>query len=116
MYFSLFQNKFSDFFVLSDDNFMLTPRCRTRTRDPTKTFIIVSVVYSEYINIDGIEAILVKVGALLVSFVKWTYRRRIYTEEKTKVVADVWRTEFIQFLSALAVLHQDDMLKRMNCT
>ena len=73
-------------------------------------------IQSIYINIDGIEAILVKVGALLVSFVKWTYRRRIYTEEKTKVVADVWRTEFIQFLSALAVLHQDDMLKRMNCT
>ena len=61
-------------------------------------------IQSIYINIDGIEAILVKVGALLVSFVKWTYRRRIYTEEKTKVVADVWRTEFIQFLSALAVL------------
>ena len=32
-------------------------------------------------------------------------RRRVNTEEKAKVVAAVWGTEFIQFLSALAVLH-----------
>ena len=37
----------------------------------------------------------------------------IYTEEKAKVVAAVWGTEFIKFL---AVLHQDDMKKRINCT
>ena len=43
-------------------------------------------------------------------------RRRIYTEEKAKVVAAVWRTELIQFLHPLAVLHQDAMKKRMNCT
>ena len=29
------------------------------------------------------------------------HRRRIYTEENAKVVAAVWGTEFIQFLSTL---------------
>ena len=43
-----------------------------------------------------------------------TYRRKIYTEDKAKVVAAFWGTEFIQFLAELAVLHQDDMKKRMN--
>ena len=33
--------------------------------------------------------------------------RRVKTEEKAKVVAAVWGTEFIQFLAALAVFHQD---------
>ena len=42
--------------------------------------------------------------------------RRIYTEEKAKVVAAVWGIECIQFLAALAVLHQDYMKKRMNYT
>ena len=37
------------------------------------------------------------------------HRRRIKTEEKAKVVAAVWRTQFIQFLAALAILHQDDL-------
>ena len=32
------------------------------------------------------------------------------------VVADVWGTEFIQILAALAVLYQDDMEKRIKCT
>ena len=40
------------------------------------------------------------------------HRRRIYSEEKAKVVAAVLRAEFIQFLAALAVLHQDDMKKK----
>ena len=31
------------------------------------------------------------------------YRRRIYAEEKAKVVADVWGTELIQFLAALQI-------------
>ena len=34
-----------------------------------------------------------------------SHRRKINTEEKAKVVASVWRAEFIQFLAALAVLH-----------
>ena len=42
------------------------------------------------------------------------YRRRIYTEEKAKVVAAVWGAECIQFLAALAILHQDGTKKRMN--
>ena len=39
-------------------------------------------------------------------YVSVGHRRRIYTEEKTNVVAGL-----IQFLAALAVLHQDDMRK-----
>ena len=45
-----------------------------------------------------------------------SYKKRINTEEKAKVVAAVWGTERIQFLAALAVLHWDDLKKRMNCT
>ena len=48
------------------------------------------------------------------SFSLGTHRRRIYTEDKGKVVAAVWGTEFIPFLAMLAVFHQDDMKKRMN--
>ena len=33
-----------------------------------------------------------------------THRRRIELEDKAKVVASVWGTEFVQFLAALAVL------------
>ena len=40
------------------------------------------------------------------------HRRRIYTEEKSKFVAASWRTELLQFLAALAILHQD-ILKNM---
>ena len=40
----------------------------------------------------------------------------IYVKEKAKVVDAVWRTEFIYFLTALAVLHPDDMKKRMRST
>ena len=39
--------------------------------------------------------------------------RRRNTKEKAKVVADVWGMEFIQFLAALAILHQD-VKKRRN--
>ena len=38
----------------------------------------------------------------------------IYTEEKAKVVAAVWDTEIIKFLAVLAILHQDDLMNRMN--
>ena len=31
------------------------------------------------------------------------HRRKIYTEEKSKVVAAVWGTELIQFLAALQI-------------
>ena len=34
------------------------------------------------------------------------------TEEKAKVVAAVWWTEFIKFLAELAILHQDDLKNR----
>ena len=42
------------------------------------------------------------------------HRRRIKTKEKAKVVTSVGGTELIQFLAALAVLHQDDLKKGMN--
>ena len=35
-------------------------------------------------------------------------KKRIKTQEKTKVVAPVWGSEFIQFLAALAILHSDN--------
>ena len=41
-------------------------------------------------------------------------RRRINTEEKTKVVAAVWWTEFIQFLAEQAFLLLDDLKNKMN--
>ena len=43
------------------------------------------------------------------------HRGRINTEEKAKIVAAVWGTEFIQFLAALAILDFRTILKnRMN--
>ena len=38
--------------------------------------------------------------------------RRIKTEEKAKVVAAVWGREFIQFITALAILHQNDFKEK----
>ena len=43
-------------------------------------------------------------------------RRRVYTEEKPKVVVAARGTELIQFLAALATLHQDDLKNRMDST
>ena len=40
------------------------------------------------------------------------HRIRIKTEEKTKVVATVWGTEFIQFIATLAIFLQDDLKKK----
>ena len=42
-----------------------------------------------------------------------SHARRSQTEEKAKVVAAVWETEFIKPLAMLASLHQDDMKKGM---
>ena len=43
-------------------------------------------------------------------------RRRIKTEEKAKVVIAAWGAALIQFLAALAILHQENLKNRMNCT
>ena len=40
--------------------------------------------------------------------------RRIYTEEKAKVVTAVWGTEFIQVLATLAILHPNEFKNSMN--
>ena len=46
---------------------------------------------------------------------RYTWHRiRINTEEKTKVIAAAWGTEFIQFVAVLAILHHDDLKKRIN--
>ena len=42
------------------------------------------------------------------------HRRRLNTEEKAKVVAAAWGTALILLLAPLAILHQDDLKKRMN--
>ena len=36
------------------------------------------------------------------------WRRRISTEEKSKILAAVWRTEWIHFIAALAMLQEKD--------
>ena len=48
------------------------------------------------------------------SHILQNHRRRIHTEEKVKVIAAALRTEFIPFLSALAILHLDDLKNRIN--
>ena len=47
-------------------------------------------------------------------YIDYTHRIRIYTEEKAKAVAGVWGTKCIQFLVALAILHQVNLKNRMN--
>ena len=37
-----------------------------------------------------------------------SYKGRINTKEKVKVVTPAWGTELMQFLASLAILHQDD--------
>ena len=41
------------------------------------------------------------------------HRRKINTEEKTKVIAAAVRINLFKFLAALAILHQGDLNKRM---
>ena len=43
------------------------------------------------------------------------HRRRIYTEDKAKVVAASWGTELLKFLAALAILHEDNLKNRLFC-
>ena len=43
-----------------------------------------------------------------------THLRRIKTEERAKVVAAASGAELINFFAMLAILHQDDMMNRMN--
>ena len=49
-------------------------------------------------------------------FIGGHHRREIDTEEKVKVVAAAWWTEFNKILAALDVLPQYAMEERMNCT
>ena len=47
---------------------------------------------------------------------RWSHKRRRNTEEKAKVVAACWETELLQFLAALAILHQDELKNRLIIT
>ena len=40
----------------------------------------------------------------------------IRTEEKAKVVSAFWGTDLLQFLSVLAIWHQDELKNRLICT
>ena len=53
-------------------------------------------------------------GIGMYEYVRVRHRLRINTEEMAQVVAATWKTELIQFLATLAILHQDDLKKRMN--
>ena len=44
------------------------------------------------------------------------HRSKTHTEEKANVVAAVWGAELMPVLAALAILHLDDLRKRVNCT
>ena len=44
------------------------------------------------------------------------HRRRIYTEDKVKVVAAVRGTTFNPFLATLAIFHQDNLKNRTNAS
>ena len=44
------------------------------------------------------------------------HRRRIYIEEKAKVVAASWGTELLQCLAALPISYQDELKNRLICT
>ena len=50
----------------------------------------------------------------LIDWYRWDIEERSNLEEKAKVVGADWRTEWFQFLAALAILHQEDLKKRMN--
>ena len=52
----------------------------------------------------------------LPSFRGLRHCRRMNTEERAKVVAAVWVTEFSKFLAVPAVLHYGDLKKRTNCS
>ena len=44
------------------------------------------------------------------------HRRRIYLEEKAKVVAVTWGKKLLQFLATLAILHQNNLKNMLICT
>ena len=52
----------------------------------------------------------------MVAIVPIEHSRRIKIEEKARVVTVVWGTELIQFIAALAILHQNDRKKGLNST
>ena len=47
---------------------------------------------------------------------RWHMLLEAQEEEKEKVVAAVWMTELIQFLAALAIMHQDERMNKKMAT
>ena len=48
-----------------------------------------------------------------VGYCTYVHRRKIYTEEKAKVVAAAWGIELLQFPAAPAILSQDKLKDRI---
>ena len=61
-------------------------------------------------------------GDILAREKEWKQRniqaehKDLYRRGKVKVVAVAWETGLIQFLAALAILHQDKLKNRLICT
>ena len=53
------------------------------------------------------------INSSILQSVEYYHRKRINTEGKAKVVAAAWGTKLIRCLAALAILHQDDLKKRI---
>ena len=68
---------------------------------------------SEYVYLWASICCRIRVCTLLLTN---SHRRRMETEEKSKVVASVWGADFIQFLAALAVLPRWIWKKRISST
>ena len=58
----------------------------------------------------------VNTGRLYSTMDGWHHRKGMKSEGKAKVVAAAWGAEFIKYFAMLAILHQDDLKNRMNCT
>ena len=62
------------------------------------------------------EALGLTAGLAVLCWLGLNQTRRIYTEEKAKVVAASCGTEFLQFLARLAILYQDELKNKLICT
>ena len=74
-------------------------------------FLVGLVTVLQYIRLADFS-----VGRILVDLIGPNHRRRIKTEDKTKVVTIDCGAELIYFLAELAILHQDDLKNRIKCT
>ena len=79
--------------------FLLVTEAQTRCRFVVvEELKIVEILYNSFFSQSCIHM-----------FESCCHKRRIYTEEKAKIVAAVWGTEFFQFLAATVILQQNDL-------